>query len=188
VLDNGLADGRNCLPQSHGTIPLISVSIDHDALATGLGEGLLEGGGSLSAAAVRRLACDAEILPFVLGSKSQILDVGRASRLVTVAIWLALVLRDRHCAFPGCTRPPIACDAHQSSTGSRADPPAWTTWCCCAAPTTRWSTRHRGRSGSARTTGHPSSFHHPGSILSDDRDDDNPCANEEAHRRPPTVG
>ncbi|MGI8900427.1 MAG: HNH endonuclease signature motif containing protein, partial [Nocardioides sp.] len=23
-----------------------------------------------------------------------------------------LVLRDRHCTFPGCRRPPIACDAH----------------------------------------------------------------------------
>jgi hypothetical protein len=104
--------GTDTLPQAHGMTPRVAVSIGHDALATGLGEGLLEGGGSLSAAAVRRLACDAEILPVVLGSRSQILDVGRSSRLVTAAIWLALVLRDRHCAFPGCTRPPIACDAH----------------------------------------------------------------------------
>jgi hypothetical protein len=104
--------GTGVLPESHGTTPRVSVSIDHQALVSGLGEGLLEGGGSLSAAAVRRLACDAEVLPFVLGSRSQVLDVGRASRLVTTAIWLALVLRDRHCAFPGCTRPPIACDAH----------------------------------------------------------------------------
>jgi hypothetical protein len=48
----------------------------------------------------------------VLGSKSQILDVGRSSRLVTPGIWLALVARDGHCAFPGCTRAPVACDAH----------------------------------------------------------------------------
>ena len=40
------------------------------------------------------------------------MDVGRAARLVTLAIWYALVLRDQHCAFPGCTRPPRACDAH----------------------------------------------------------------------------
>jgi hypothetical protein len=33
-------------------------------------------------------------------------------RLVTTALWKALVLRDAHCAFPGCRRPPIACDAH----------------------------------------------------------------------------
>ena len=48
----------------------------------------------------------------VLGSKSQILDVGRLHRLVPLALWLVLVARDRHCAFPGCTRPPVACDAH----------------------------------------------------------------------------
>ena len=50
--------------------------------------------------------------PRVLGTEGQVLDVGRTSRLVTTGIWTALVLRDRHCAFPGCTRLPIACDAH----------------------------------------------------------------------------
>ncbi|HEX6150360.1 HNH endonuclease signature motif containing protein, partial [Nocardioides sp.] len=33
-------------------------------------------------------------------------------RLVTPAIWTALVARDRHCAFPGCTRPPVMGHAH----------------------------------------------------------------------------
>ena len=33
-------------------------------------------------------------------------------RLVTAAIWKALVARDRHCRFPHCTRPPIMCHAH----------------------------------------------------------------------------
>ena len=44
--------------------------------------------------------------------KSEPLDVGRAKRLVTLAIWAALVIRDRHCAFPGCDRPPLMCHAH----------------------------------------------------------------------------
>ncbi|HWJ68354.1 MAG TPA: DUF222 domain-containing protein, partial [Nocardioides sp.] len=69
-------------------------------------------GTRLSAHAVRRLACDAEIIPAVLGTHGQPLDVGRSQRLVTPAIWTALVIRDRHCAFPGCTRMPLACDAH----------------------------------------------------------------------------
>ena len=33
-------------------------------------------------------------------------------RLVTPALWTALVLRDRHCTFPACTRPPVMCHAH----------------------------------------------------------------------------
>ncbi len=72
----------------------------------------LETGGTLSAAAARRLACDGDLLPVVLGSRSQVLDVGRSSRLVTHGLWLALVARDPECAFPSCTRPPLACDAH----------------------------------------------------------------------------
>jgi hypothetical protein len=58
------------------------------------------------------MACDAEIIPTVLGTAGQVLDVGRAHRLVTAALWTALIARDRHCAFPGCTRMPLACDAH----------------------------------------------------------------------------
>ena len=58
------------------------------------------------------MACDAEIVPAVLGSQSEVLDVGRLRRLVTVAIWVALVLRDRHCTFPGCRRRPLMCHAH----------------------------------------------------------------------------
>jgi len=100
------------LPTSHAARPRVSVLIDLDALRSGLGTGTIETGGTLSAAAVRTLACDADVLPFVLGSRSQVLDVGRTSRLVTLGLWLALTVRDRHCAFPGCSRLPVACDAH----------------------------------------------------------------------------
>ena len=48
----------------------------------------------------------------MLGTRSEVLDVGRAHRLITPALWRALVCRDRHCAFPGCTRPPVMGHAH----------------------------------------------------------------------------
>ena len=115
-----LLAGTEVLPASHGATPRITVTIDYERLRDQLdgqvqshpGTALLDLGGSLSAHSVRRLACDAEILPMVLGSRSQVLDVGRLHRLVPLALWLVLVARDRHCAFPGCTRPPVACDAH----------------------------------------------------------------------------
>jgi len=71
-----------------------------------------EDGLELSVAAVRRLACDADVIPVCLGSDGEVLDVGRAVRLVTRSLWTALVCRDGHCAFPGCTRPPVMCHAH----------------------------------------------------------------------------
>ena len=100
-------------PTSHGARPRVVVTVDHGTLRDGLGSaGLGDLDTRLSAGAVRRLACDAEVLPVVLGGRSEVLDVGRAHRLVTPPIWQALVVRDRHCAFPGCRRPPVACDAH----------------------------------------------------------------------------
>ena len=100
-------------PESHGTRPRVVVTTSLDALRRRLVEaGQTETGLDLSVAAVRRLACDAHVIPGVLGSDGRVLDVGRAHRLVTTAIWVALVLRDQHCAFPGCTRPPSMCHAH----------------------------------------------------------------------------
>ncbi|HWJ67759.1 MAG TPA: DUF222 domain-containing protein [Nocardioides sp.] len=106
------------LPRDHGTKPRVIVLIDQESLKqqiidAGLARnGHAPTGARLSATAVRRMACDAEIIPGVLGADGQVLDVGRAQRLVTAAIWTALIIRDRHCAFPGCTRIPLACDAH----------------------------------------------------------------------------
>ena len=73
---------------------------------------LLASGTQISPGDLRRLACDAEILPMILGGDSEILDVGRSQRLVTPAIRVALTLRDKGCVFPGCHGPAAACHAH----------------------------------------------------------------------------
>ena len=100
------------LPEQHGAKPRLTVTVTLDQLRDGLGAATLDTGDDLSVSAVRRLACDAEVIPAVLGSLGEVLDVGRTQRLVTTAIWKALVLRDAHCRFPGCRRMPLACDAH----------------------------------------------------------------------------
>jgi hypothetical protein len=76
------------------------------------GAGTTLTGQDLSPATVRKLACDASIIPMVLGSDGQPLDVGRTKRLVTPALLAALWVRDKACTFPGCGRPPNWCDAH----------------------------------------------------------------------------
>jgi hypothetical protein len=77
-----------------------------------VGAGTLDDGTVVSATTARRLACDAAVLPAVLGGAGQVLDVGRSRRLFTGPLRRALVLRDRGCAFPGCDRPPSWCEAH----------------------------------------------------------------------------
>ena len=40
------------------------------------------------------------------------LDVGAATPTVPGHLRRAVITRDRHCAFPGCTQPPPACHVH----------------------------------------------------------------------------
>jgi len=74
--------------------------------------GLIDGQWPITAEAARLLACDAQIIPVVLGGRGEVLDLGRATRTVTRAQRRALIQRDRHCAHPGCRRPPKRCAAH----------------------------------------------------------------------------
>ena len=100
------------LAAAGGQKPHVAVTVDLEKLRGGLGVAALDTGGELSATAVRRLACNALIVPAVLDSAGMPLDIGRRQRLVPPSLRRALVLRDRGCAFPGCTRPPAWCDAH----------------------------------------------------------------------------
>ena len=100
-------------PTGHGARPRVAVTLDAATLAgENAGVGVTEDGLELSGAAVRRLGCDCDLVRVLLDSDGAVLDVGRSRRLVTPAIWTALVARDHHCAFPGCTRPPVMCHAH----------------------------------------------------------------------------
>ncbi|QIK66603.1 DUF222 domain-containing protein [Nocardioides sp. HDW12B] len=106
------AQSSGALPQGHGGVPQVVVTMDHDDLRDAVGRATTTAGVDLDPATARRLACDADLVPAVLGGDGSVLDVGRSQRLVTAAIWLALVVRDQHCAFPGCRRPPVMCHAH----------------------------------------------------------------------------
>lgn len=74
--------------------------------------GLLDSGKAISAGELRKLCCDADLMPAVLGTESEVLDIGRAQRLVTPAIRRALSVRDGGCVFPGCDATDARCDAH----------------------------------------------------------------------------
>ncbi|MBE1609318.1 HNH endonuclease signature motif containing protein [Actinopolymorpha pittospori] len=70
-------------------------------------------GPPLSATLVRQLACDAEIIPVVLGGDGAVLDLGRGTRLFTYSQRHALAERDGYfCHFPDCRRPEKWTEAH----------------------------------------------------------------------------
>ena len=93
-------------------------------LRTGIGYGTLADGTPIPSRAVRRLACDAKIIPVLYGTKCCPLDIGRSARIVTPAMRKALVLRDKGCRFPGCDRPASWTDAHHVIHGRDGGPTA----------------------------------------------------------------
>jgi hypothetical protein len=100
------------LPRDGGERPQVVVTIDVDKLKDRVAAATLDDGNQVSSAALRRLACDAQVLPVVLNGAGQILDVGRERRLFTGSLRKALAARDKGCAFPACDRPVRWTNAH----------------------------------------------------------------------------
>ena len=90
----------------------VTTTLDSLQRKIGSALGTLEGGHLISRGALRRIACDANVIPVVLGSAGQPLDIGRSTRLVPQGLRRALIARDEGCAFPGCDRPPSWCAHH----------------------------------------------------------------------------
>jgi hypothetical protein len=99
----------------------IDVTVDVDTLAgrpaPDLTSGCCEiaGVGPVSPAIVRMLACDAAIGRVLMRGASEVLDLGRRTRLVTTTQRRALEIRDHGCVEPGCTAPAHWCDAHHKT-------------------------------------------------------------------------
>lgn len=78
----------------------------------GVAVGGTEDGTLLAPETVRRMACDATIIPAVLGAAGAVVDLGTDVRLFAPAQVKRLWLRDGHCTYPGCDLPAQWCDAH----------------------------------------------------------------------------
>ncbi|WNB85555.1 DUF222 domain-containing protein [Cellulomonas sp. ATA003] len=70
-------------------------------------------------AALNRLMCDGGFTRFLFSADSQILDVGREKRLFTPHMRAAIIARDKHCVYPGCTAPPVLCETHHVDQWAR---------------------------------------------------------------------
>ncbi|HEX2064079.1 MAG TPA: DUF222 domain-containing protein [Acidimicrobiales bacterium] len=90
--------------------PHINVVIDAEAADTDGGS--LLGGPRLDGDTVRRLLCDSAVHRVVTAGRSTVLDYGWTTRTIPANLWSALVVRDRHCRFPGCDREAGWCEGH----------------------------------------------------------------------------
>lgn len=106
-------------PQTAGVNATIVVTMTLEQLLAENGTALLDDGSRMSAGQARRLACEAGIIPVVLGTKSQPLDLGRSARLFTKAQRIALALRDGGCTAQGCETSASGCHAHHDDPWSR---------------------------------------------------------------------
>ena len=66
----------------------------------------------MTAGQARRLACQAGLRAAVLGTTSEVLDLGRESRLFSPAQRIAMEIRDKTCTEVDCTMPAAYCEAH----------------------------------------------------------------------------
>ena len=53
---------------------------------------------------------------------SQPLDLGRATRTIPPHLRTAVIQRDQHCQFPGCTQPPSVCEVHHLIPWAKGGP------------------------------------------------------------------
>ncbi len=109
----------------HGkTATTLVITMRLTDLVAGLGAGATNAGQDLSPGAVRRLACQSDIVPAVLGGASVPLDLGRSRRLYSDAQRVAIAAAYDMCAADGCTRPVAWAELHHEhpwSLGGRTN-------------------------------------------------------------------
>ena len=120
----GVALSTAELPAAGGLRPQVMVTIDyrelldrieHESPATSRSSVSSSSSafqGPIHPSVIRKIACDADIIPVLLGSESRILDIGRSTRVFPPHIRKAITARDQGCAFPDCDIPAPWCEAH----------------------------------------------------------------------------
>ena len=87
---------------------LVSVLIDHPTTTGRICE-LLDGT-VVTAGQIVPYLSEADMERIVFGGDARVLEVGRRTRFFTGALRRAIVVRDRHCTFPGCRERAEVCD------------------------------------------------------------------------------
>jgi hypothetical protein len=101
------------LPKLGGSDPTVVVTMSLETLVGGLQAAHLDTGHAISPGQARRLAAQAGVIPAVLGTSSEVLDLGRRARFFTKKQRLALLVQQGGtCAVDGCQHSAAGGDAH----------------------------------------------------------------------------
>ncbi|MBB5511411.1 hypothetical protein HD598_000098 [Neomicrococcus aestuarii] len=117
----------NKLPWNGGLRPQVMVTIDEETLQGRIASAKTFQShsaqvGPIDPGLIRRIACNADILPVVLNGEGRVLDVGAPQRLFTTEQRKILYARDLGCSAPGCTVPADGCEAHHVQEWSKGGP------------------------------------------------------------------
>ena len=82
----------------------------------------LDDGGVVPLSVIERIACDCEMTRIVLDADAVPLNVGRTERTYSKALRRAVLVRDRHCRWPGCTMRASWCEVHHVKWYSNGGP------------------------------------------------------------------
>ena len=107
------------LPAAGGVAATVVVTMGLATLLGARAAASLDTGERISADTARRWACEAGIIPVVLGGASQVLDLGRRRRFHTEAQRIALGVEQGGCTADGCDWPPGMCHAHHEDPWGR---------------------------------------------------------------------
>lgn len=111
-------------PSSAGVRPHVSVCVDLGVLGLerpGVADvGRIRSG--MSAAEARQVCCDANVTRVVTRGRSEVLDVGRSTRVWPSAMRAAVVCRDGCCRHPGCDAPAWFAEVHHVQHWARGGP------------------------------------------------------------------
>lgn len=108
----------DALPEAGGVAATIAITMDLDTLL-GAQKAATLGDLRIAPGDARRLACEAGLVPAVLGTASEVLDLGRTSRFHNKAQRLALAITQKTCVEPGCDVPHHLCHVHHRDPWSR---------------------------------------------------------------------
>src|SRR5437867_249372 len=109
-------DGAGPRPQL-----IIRATVETLAGIPGAPAGELEGGSTVPAETVQRLACDSAISRIIAKGELDF-EITRASRSIPPATRRALAARDHHCVAQSCDRQPSWCDGHHRQFWTNGGP------------------------------------------------------------------